>query len=476
MRKRNIFLILLGAIILLSGKNVHAQETRFYEAEYVNGIYVTESPGPTRQTYRYKMLKFVREDGTNRPAYCIEPQRDFDRNADYNYWENYRDFTKEQMERIKALAHFGYQYRNHTDNKWYAITQILIWRTADPQGLYYFTEYLDGPEVTPYNNEINELNTMVDNYLRRPSLPNKVQASESIELNDINNVLNNYNTSLGRIENNKLIIDNNVEGDQTITLTRKDNYFNEPIIFFQSNYSQDLINYGDFEINEKVSLKIISTKITIHKVDAGTKEFEEPLINTKYRIIDSNKEEIGIFQVDATGTIEKKYLPYGTYYIQEIETDSSYQLDTELHEITISEETPTIELTLENKIIEKNIIIHKTFGEEDNFQGEADVTFEIYNNEDLIGTYTTNEDGYINITLPYGEYELRQVNTKDGYRMLDPITLLVIDTEEVTYELKDYKIPVPNTKTNLSIPVPNTNTNWSILDLLVCLIRCLRLS
>ncbi len=465
MKKKTLFLILLGAIILLSGKNVYAEEiTRFYEAEYVNGIYVTESPGPTRQTYKYKMLKFVRENGTNKPAYCIEPQRDFNRDADYNYWQGYRDFSKQQIERIKALAHFGYLYKNHTDNKWYAVTQILIWRTADPQGLYYFTEYLDGPEVNPYNNEINELNSLVDNYLKRPSLPNKVLAQEKIELTDQNNVLNNYNTSLGRIENNKLVIENE-EGDKTITLTRKDDNFNEPFIFYQSNYSQDLINYGDFEIKEQVSLKIIGTSITIHKVDAGTKEFEAPLINTKYRIVDSNKEEVAILSVDETGTIEKKYLPYGTYYIQEIETDSSYQLDKEIHEVILTEENPKIELTLENKIIEKSVIIHKTYGDNDQFAGEPDVTFELYKEEELIGTYTTDDNGYISITLPYGEYRLCQINTKDGYRKLDPITLLIIDTEEVTYELKDYKIPVPN-----------TNTNWSILDILVCLIRCLKLS
>ena len=68
------------------------------------------------------------------------------------------------------------------------------------------------------------------------------------------------------------------------------------------------------------------------------------------------------------------------------------------------------------------------------------------------------------MTLPYGEYQLIQKNTKDGYRKLDPIKLLVIDDLDVTYELKDYKIPVPN-----------THTDWRILDILVEILKCLKI-
>ena len=32
--------------------------------------------------------------------------------------------------KISMIAHFGYGYKNHTDVKWYAITQFMIWQAA----------------------------------------------------------------------------------------------------------------------------------------------------------------------------------------------------------------------------------------------------------------------------------------------------------------------------------------------------------
>ncbi|MBQ8131750.1 MAG: Cys-Gln thioester bond-forming surface protein [Bacilli bacterium] len=462
MKKRTIFLILLSAILLLQGKNVYAQETRFYEAEYISGIYLNKSPGTDHNTVYYQTARFFREKNTDKFAYCIEPQRFFEESASYNYWQGYRDFTKDQIERIKALSHFGYQYKDHTDKKWYAITQYLIWKEADPDGLYFFSDSLGGNEKNLFQSEINELNTMVNDYLKRPNLPSITLEQDSISLSDKNQVLKNYQTSLGRIENNNLILENIEEGEYDIALTRKDNYFNEPFIFYQSNYSQDLINYGDFEIKTNIHLKVIGTSITIQKIDAGTQQFESALQNTKYELLNEQKEVIDTLTVDENGIIQKKRLPYGKYYIKEKETSPSYQLDLEEHEITISEENPKVEITLENKIIEKKIKIHKTYGENDNFIGEENVIFEIYQEDTLFGTYQTDESGTIELTLPFGEYRLVQVNTKEGYRKLEPIDLLVLDDEEVTYELKDYKIPVPN-----------THIDWSILDILVELFKWL---
>ena len=45
-------------------------------------------------------------------------------------------------ERISLLAYYGYGYEGHSDQKWYAITQVMIWRTTNPESDIYFTDTL----------------------------------------------------------------------------------------------------------------------------------------------------------------------------------------------------------------------------------------------------------------------------------------------------------------------------------------------
>ena len=65
----------------------------------------------------------------------------------------------------------------------------------------------------------------------------------------------------------------------------------------------------------------------------------------------------------------------------------------------------------------------------------------------LIKTIITNEKGIAEITLPYGKYKLTQLTTTEGYQKITPIQFEIVNDSEIFYELKDYKIPVPNTST-----------------------------
>ena len=79
---------------------------------------------------------------------------------------------------------------------------------------------------------------------------------------------------------------------------------------------------------------------------------------------------------------------------------------------------------------------------------EANIDFEIYNNKnELIKTISTDEEGKVQTTLPYGKYTIIQKNTTPGYLRNNPITLIIDNTDEEVIELIDYKIPVPNTHT-----------------------------
>lgn len=56
--------------------------------------------------------------------------------------------TEEEWEKISLIAYYGYGYFdskvNHTDLKWYSVTQFMIWQVV-PHGYdIYFTDKLDG--------------------------------------------------------------------------------------------------------------------------------------------------------------------------------------------------------------------------------------------------------------------------------------------------------------------------------------------
>lgn len=78
---------------------------------------------------------------------------------------------------------------------------------------------------------------------------------------------------------------------------------------------------------------------------------------------------------------------------------------------------------------------------------ESNILFEIYDiNNILINTIKTDINGKAIITLPYGTYTIKQINTTEGYNKSNDITINIKDTEKETINIYDYKIKVPNTK------------------------------
>ena len=108
------------------------------------------------------------------------------------------------------------------------------------------------------------------------------------------------------------------------------------------------------------------------------------------------------------------------------------------------------EVDFYNKVIEKKITIVKKYGEENNMNPEKNIDFDIYDiDNNLIKTISTDENGEVTTTLPYGKYKIVQKNTTEGYQKNEPFIIIVDKNDEETIELKDYRIPVPNTYTNI---------------------------
>ena len=197
MHRIKFFLILLIALMIIPSLSVKAETTSFYEGEYIQGIWMNKYNPLNKITY-YQTARFFRENGTNDFAYCIQPFEFFDGASSYESTTNQTTLSNVQREKVALIAHFGYGYKNHTEPKWYAITQLMIWKASAEYGDYYFTNSLNGDRINAYNAEINEINNLVNNYNKLPSIAN--QTYELVEDNyyeiiDTNNVLSNYKTN-----------------------------------------------------------------------------------------------------------------------------------------------------------------------------------------------------------------------------------------------------------------------------------------
>ena len=401
----------------------------------------------------FQKARFFRKTNTNEFAYCIEPFSIFNENSKYESTTTPYNLSESQIDKISKIAHFGYGYKNHTDPKWYAITQFMIWKES-ANGDYYFTDSLNGNRIDRFNDEMNEINNLINNYNKIPHFNEEYTIISGNNLILEDNFENIKITGDNQIlENNKLIINPTKEGIYTYNLVKEDNTNNKPYIFYQSSNSQNLIETGNIpNLSTSFKVNVLKTEIELTKIDKDTKSIipkgEASLDGAIYSLYDENNNLIKDLIIENNQSIINN-IPLGKYYIKEKQAGIGYLLDTNTYEIDITKEKTKHQLIVENKVIEKTITIEKKYGDNNTFESEENISFEIYNNNyERISTITTNNLGIAQITLPYGTYTIKQVNTTDGYKKVDDINITIDNREEELIELKDLKIEVPNTSTN----------------------------
>lgn len=255
------------------------------------------------------------------------------------------NITQEQWQRISLLSYYGYQYGNHTDLKWYYITQVLIWRTAEPMSNIFFTNTLNGTRNDNlYSSEIAEIEDLVAKHYVIPNFNLSditMTLGQTITLNDSNNILSRFNISqqnniLASISNNQLNITATNIGEISLTLSKTDSKYTTPPIVYYSDNTQNVMVVGRYDpVNLKITGQVNGGRIKITKVDSETNSTNPQgiasLTGAIYNVYDSNNNIVSTLIIGSDSTAITDYLPLGTYTVREESSSIGYYLDSTVY-------------------------------------------------------------------------------------------------------------------------------------------------
>ena len=197
---KKLISITIGIISILSlgSINVDAAAYKYhgyvYEGDKINNIYYKNKDNTLNEARIYK-----RSDSEN-ITYSIE----YDNNLsgastdDYDDTFSYKEtkLTKEQTDKMNLIGYYGYNYKDdsydHTDIKWYAITQYLIWQIEGNNNL---EALVDSQGNKIFTQEIKELEEIIKHHYIKPNFGSKkfkIKIYDELTIEDQNNVMDEY--------------------------------------------------------------------------------------------------------------------------------------------------------------------------------------------------------------------------------------------------------------------------------------------
>jgi len=450
------FLFLLIALVATPKMNVKAATYTDVINDGGNWIannYVVKEHGSTR---KYQQMNVITRRSDGHFVYCVQPGVPIEERPITGYdsdWAIVSNMTQAQWNRVSQLAYYGYGYQDashdHTDIKWYVITQFMIWHSVPTEYDIYFTDTLNGNRITKYTSEMQEMENLLAQHHKVPSF-NQTNSSmfigETKTFNDTNGVLSNgyiiksFNGGSAAINGNSLNITATKVGNFEVVLSKNNNRYGTAPIIYVDPSSQNVFSRGDIDPTyAKLNLEIKGGTITAHKTDADTMEQkpqgEATLGGAVYDIYrESDNLKVGTITTDKDGNVTSDYLPsLGRFYLKETNPSTGYELDSTKYYFEITTENLFPEISVYERVITRTFDITKVYANEKTgiMTPESNIKFGFYNNKgELYKEATTGSDGNIKVKLPYGTYTVKQLTTTQDHEKVEDFTVEVKESGE----------------------------------------------
>ena len=214
---------------------------------------------------------------------------------------------------------------------------------------------------------------------------------------------------------------------------------------------------GVITVDEKIFIDKVYTYATPY-----TTLFEGPATFEVYQYNDKNElvrvgNPLSVENENGASTPE---LAPGTYYVKQVNapentdglitdgTHGDYETinGVSYQKVVISEgqETPsTHELTFVNKVAQRGVLVVEKVDE--NGQPQNGVGFAVKQDDKIITTFTTGENGQQTILLPKGEYTLVETDPPEGYASMQPKSFTIEENGWVNFTGASSLVNYPNT-------------------------------
>ncbi|MGU8365236.1 SpaA isopeptide-forming pilin-related protein [Clostridium perfringens] len=177
----------------------------------------------------------------------------------------------------------------------------------------------------------------------------------------------------------------------------------------------------------------IKGKIQILKIDAET---QKPLKGAKFEVKNANGERVETIISGDDGIAETGVLPFANYAIKEIKAPDKYTLNGKEYPVSITKHMETVKLTIANTKKNGSIEIVKK-GDDGKLLEGAEFNLEDTNGK-VIATQKSNKDGKVVFSdLKEGNYVIKEVNSPNGYNIVNPVNVEVKADEVTKLDLTD---------------------------------------
>lgn len=230
--------------------------------------------------------------------------------------------------------------------------------------------------------------------------------------------VNEYSFDLTKNDKNNIVIKNKLKR-KSISLKKYGEVFN----YKTFTYNFEPLSNIEFMLYAKED--IISSDSTLHYKKGDT-------VSTK--------------KTDDLGQIKFDDLILGKYCLIEKKTKNDYILDENEYCFDLNEDENT-NITLYNYLKKSDLIIKKI----DANTGDIlkNVYFEIFNNDESLGIYETNDFGLIKLeNLPLTKYKIKEIKTNEDYILDTKVKIIDLNKQNEIIIKNNKKVKLPNTLNN----------------------------